>query len=83
MCSELLERPFQWTMSTKFGSQHKQSPEDNTGGGRTNTSASRYNHMQVWRADGFRAFSRYACRGLTLSPMHILQGRGDELESRF
>jgi len=31
-------------MPTKFGSQQKQSPEDNTGGGRTDTSASRYNH---------------------------------------
>ena len=34
-------------MSTKFGSQQKQSPEDNTGGGRTNTSASRYNHISI------------------------------------
>jgi len=31
-------------MSTKIGSQQKLSPEDNTGGGRTNTSASRCNH---------------------------------------
>jgi len=30
-------------MTTKIGSQQKQSPEDNTGGGRTNTSASRGN----------------------------------------
>jgi len=33
-------------MSTKFGSQQKQSPEDNTGGVRINTSASRYNQKQ-------------------------------------
>ena len=33
-------------MSTKIGSQQKQSAEDNTGGGRTNTSASRYNHIK-------------------------------------
>jgi len=32
-------------MSTKIGSQQKQSPEDNTGGRRINTSASRYNHI--------------------------------------
>jgi len=32
-------------MTTKIGSQQKQSPEDNTGGGRTNTSASRYNQF--------------------------------------
>jgi len=31
-------------VSTKIGSQQKQSPEDNTGA-RTNTSASRYNHI--------------------------------------
>ena len=31
-------------MSTKIGRQQKQNLEDNTGGGRTNTSASRYNH---------------------------------------
>ena len=36
-------------MTTKIGSQYKQSPEDNTGGGRTNTSASRYNHMRRGR----------------------------------
>jgi len=35
-------------MSTKIGSQQKQSLEDNTGGRRTNTPASRYNqHPQV------------------------------------
>jgi len=33
-------------MSTKIGSHQKQSPTDNTGG-RTNTSASRYNHIRV------------------------------------
>jgi len=32
-------------MSTKIGSQQKQSPEHNTGGGRANTSASRCNHI--------------------------------------
>jgi len=33
-------------MSTKIGSQHKQSPEDNTGG-RTNILASRNNHVPI------------------------------------
>jgi len=35
--------------STQIGSQQKQSPEDNTGGARTNTSASRCNHVYIDR----------------------------------
>jgi len=34
-------------MTTKIGSQQKQSPEDNPEGGRTSTSASRYNHIEI------------------------------------
>ena len=34
-------------MSTKIGSHQTQSPEDNTRGGRTHTSASRYNHSNL------------------------------------